>query len=116
MRHRRRKELNLNMSRRNALLRSQVNGLFEHGAIRTTEPRARQVQVMAEKMITFAKSDSIAGRRRIMAVVRDRRLVRKIVDDIAPRYADRPGGYTQLLKLPARKGDGSPLTLLSLLS
>ncbi len=116
MRHQKKKQLNLNQGRRRALSRSLLTGLFTHGAIKTSHARARYVQSAAEKLITMAKDGSVPSRRRILAVVQDRGLVKKLVDEIAPRYAGRNGGYTQLLKLSPRKGDGCPLSILTLLA
>lgn len=116
MRHRRSKRVNLNRGRRTALFRSLLVGLFTHGTVSASEARARQVQVMAEKLITLAREDTVVNRRRILSVIQDRALVKKIVEETAPRYHDRNGGYTQLLKLPPRKGDGCPLSVLTLVS
>ena len=77
-----------------------------------SEARIRQVQRTAEKLITLAKAKDLAGQRRIISVLKDQELTRKLVNEIAPRYAERPGGYTRLLKLPPREGDGCPLALL----
>ncbi len=116
MRHRRLKRLNLNRGRRIGLLRSQLKALFSYGRIETSTARGRQVQRLAEKMITLAKKDTVANRRRIMTLLQDESLTKKLVAEIAPRYQERAGGYTRLLKLPPREGDGCPLSLLSLLS
>lgn len=116
MRHRRSKRLNLNQGRRKALLRSQLVGLFSHGKISTSTARARQVQVLAEKMITLAKQDTVAARRLMLATLQDRALVKKIVEETAPLYRERAGGCTRLLKLPPRQGDGCPLSVLSLVN
>lgn len=95
--------------------------LFEHERIRTTKAKAESVRGYAERLITLAKRGNEAGeakmvhnRRLAAARIGDPEIVRKLFDDIAPRYADRPGGYTRMLKLGPRKGDGAEMVLLEL--
>jgi large subunit ribosomal protein L17 len=106
-----------------------VQSLFEHGKIRTTLPRAKEVRAFAEKLITLARTDSVNNRRRVTALMHDRRLVDesqeftgekvvgKLFKDVAPKFADRDGGYTRIIKLSDfRIGDGGSLVLLQLLT
>jgi len=88
--------------------------LFREERIRTTETRARRLRPVAEKLITTAKEGTIASRRRALAVVEDRDIVHKLFSDIAPRFADRNGGYTRIIKLAPRKGDAAPMVLIEI--
>ena len=88
--------------------------LFREERIRTTETRARRLRPVAEKLITTAKEGTIASRRRALAVVEDRDIVHKLFSDIAPRFADRNGGYTRTIKLAPRKGDAAPMVLVEI--
>ena len=88
--------------------------LFREERIRTTETRARRLRPVAEKLITTAKEGTIASRRRALAVVEDRDIVHKLYSDIAPRFADRNGGYTRIIKLAPRKGDAAPMVLIEI--
>ena len=115
MRHQRRKRVNLNRGRRAGVFNSLLKGLIIHGKVKTSTARARQVQVLVEKMITLAKDDSVTSRRRIFALVQDETLVKKLMSEIAPRYQDRKGGYTRMFKLGPRQGDGCPLSHLTFL-
>jgi large subunit ribosomal protein L17 len=106
-----------------------VQSLFEHGKIRTTLPRAKEVKAFAEKLITLARTDSVNNRRRVTALMHDRRLVdekqeftgekvvAKLFKDVAPKFADRDGGYTRIIKLSEfRIGDGGDIVILQLLA
>jgi len=115
MRHRRRKRVNLNRGRRIGIFRSLLKGLLVNGRVKTSTARAKQIQVLTEKLVTLAKKDTLSHRRDVSSVVQDKDLVKKLFSEIAPRYTGRNGGYTQLLKLGLRKGDGCPISLLSLL-
>jgi len=88
--------------------------LFREERIRTTETKARRLRPVAEKLITTAKEGTVASRRRALAVVEDRDVIHKLYSDIAPRFADRNGGYTRIIKLAPRKGDAAPLVLIEL--
>jgi len=88
--------------------------LFRHGRITTTLPKAKTVQPLAEKMITFAKRGDVHARRQVLKVVRDRDVVHKLFTDIGPAFAERDGGYTRVLKLGPRKGDAAPMALIEL--
>ena len=89
--------------------------LFTHGRIRTTEARAKAVRPVAEHLITFAKRGDVHARRQVLKTVPDRDVVHKLFAEIAPRYAERTGGYTRILKLGHRQGDGAPMALIELL-
>src|SRR5918992_941689 len=129
------RQLSRDTEHRKSLRRSLVQSLFEHGKIRTTLPKAKEVKAFAEKLITLARTPSINSRRRVTSMLNDRRLVdeeqefilnekgkaktvvQKLFDDIAPNFADRPGGYTRIIKLSDyRIGDGGSLVLLQLLT
>ena len=97
-----------------ALFRGLVTDLLRHEQIRTTEAKAKAVRGLAEKMITLGKTGSLASRRRVLGYVYDKDVAGKIFDELGPRYAERPGGYTRLVRLGPRKGDGAPLVLLEL--
>ncbi|HYR61822.1 MAG TPA: 50S ribosomal protein L17 [Actinomycetota bacterium] len=88
--------------------------LFREERIRTTETKARRLRPVAEKLITTAKEGTIASRRRALAVVTDQDIVHKLFADIAPRFADRNGGYTRIIKLAPRKGDAAPMVLIEI--
>ncbi len=100
---------------RNALLRNLVKDLFVHESIRTTEPKAQEARRAAEKIITLGKQGSVAARRRAMSFLNDKDITAKVFDQIAPRFAGRNGGYTRILKLGRRAGDGAPMARLELL-
>ncbi len=106
---------------RRALRRNLIKQLFEHERIKTTQAKAQAIRGEAEKLITLAKRGNTAGgakmvhaRRLAAARLADPDSVRKLFDDIAPRYADRPGGYTRMLKLGPRQGDSAEVVLLEL--
>ena len=88
--------------------------LMRYEKITTTEPKAKEVQGMAERVITLGKSGSVHARRQALAVISEKKIVDKVFEEIAPRYAARSGGYTRLLKLGPRRGDGASMALLEL--
>ena len=125
MRHRvAHRKLNRSSSHRQALRRSLVLNLIEHESIITTLPKAKEVKSFAEKLITLAKNDTLAARRRAISLLTERRIVdedaeqktiiNKLFKVLGPRFADRPGGYTRMLKLGARSGDAARMVLLEL--
>jgi large subunit ribosomal protein L17 len=110
-----------------AMRRNLVQSLFEHGKVRTTYPKAKEVRAMAEKLITLARLNTLTARRRVIAILQDRRLtdaeqeftgktvVQKLFDEIGPQFAKRPGGYTRIIKLSDfRIGDGGNIVILQL--
>ncbi len=100
---------------RNAMLRGMVTYLIENGSIETTLTRAKEVRSMAEKMITLGKRNTLATRRQAFSYITKREVVTKLFDDVAPRYADRDGGYTRIYKLGPRRGDGAEMALIKLI-
>jgi large subunit ribosomal protein L17 len=91
-----------------------ARALFSEGRIRTTEAKAKRLRPQAERLITFAKRGDVASRRQVLTVVRDKAVVHTLFAEIAPRFADRNGGYTRILKLGPRPGDGAPMALIEL--
>jgi large subunit ribosomal protein L17 len=100
--------------------RLMLNGLaaqlFVHERINTTEAKAKAVRPVAEKLITFAKKGDVAARREVLKQIPDRDVVHKLFSDIGPRYAERSGGYTRILKLGARRGDAAPMARIELVA
>jgi large subunit ribosomal protein L17 len=88
--------------------------LFEHEKVQTTEAKAKALRPVAERLITFAKKGDVHARRQVLRVVPDRDVVHRLFEEIAPRFAERDGGYTRILKLGPRKGDGAPMAILEL--
>jgi large subunit ribosomal protein L17 len=88
--------------------------LFEHEKVRTTEAKAKALRPLAERLITFAKRGDVHARRQVLKVVPDRDVVHRLFAEIGPRMAARPGGYTRILKLGPRKGDGAPMAVIEL--
>ncbi len=99
---------------RKAMLRNLVTSLLRNGKIETTETRAKETKRMAEKMITLAKRGDLHARRQVLAYVYDETVVKNLFDEIAPKYADRNGGYTRMLKLGPRRGDAAEVVILEL--
>lgn len=123
------RQLSRDSEHRKSLRRNLVQSLFEHGKVRTTMPKAKEVRAMAEKLITLARTGTLNSRRRVISILQDRRLtdkeqeftgktvVQKLFEEIAPNFAGRPGGYTRIIKLSDfRIGDGGSLVLLQLLT
>ncbi len=117
MRHRMgTRKLSRPTAHRKALLRNLVKSLFLHESIRTTEAKAKEARRPAEKMITLGKDGSIHARRQALKFLNDKAIVVTLFDEIAPRFADRNGGYTRILRLGPREGDGAPMVRLELLT
>ena len=115
MRHRvAKKKLGRPHSHRKALLRNLVREVFEHGSIMTTTVKAKAAQPIVERLITFAKKGGVHERRMINRWLNDRRLTNKVVDEIAKSYVDVPGGYTRVIKVGSRRGDGAEMAILEL--
>jgi large subunit ribosomal protein L17 len=115
MRHRKSfNKLNRTASHRKAMLANMVTQLFMHKKIRTTNVKARAVRPLAERLITFAKKGSLHARRLVLRTVRDQQVVKELFDEIAPMYATRNGGYTRIVKLGQRSGDGAEVADLEL--
>jgi large subunit ribosomal protein L17 len=96
------------------LISNLARALFSEGRIRTTEAKAKRLRPQAERLITFAKRGDVASRRQVVTVVRDKAVVHKLFAEIAPRFADRQGGYTRILKLGPRPGDAAPMVVIEL--
>ena len=99
---------------RNAMLRGMVTYLLENGSIETTLTRAKEVRSIAEKMITLGKKNTLASRRAALAYITKEDVVKKLFDEVAPKYADRNGGYTQIYKMGPRRGDAADMALIKL--
>ncbi|GLZ04105.1 50S ribosomal protein L17 [Actinomadura sp. NBRC 104412] len=96
------------------ILANLATALFEHGRITTTEAKARRVRPLAEKLITKAKRGDLHNRRQVAKVIRDKGVVHELFTEIAPRYANRPGGYTRITKIGPRRGDNAPMAVIEL--
>lgn len=115
MRHRNAgRKLGRSSSHRRAMLRNMVTSLFEHERIQTTDAKAKEVRRVAEKCITLGKRGGLHARRQALSLIRSKAVVAKLFDEISPRFAERPGGYTRILKLGNRKGDNAPVSILEL--
>ncbi|BBZ00623.1 hypothetical protein MCHIJ_00600 [Mycolicibacterium chitae] len=101
-------------SHQKALLANLATSLFEHGRIKTTEPKARALRPYAEKLITHAKKGTLHNRREVMKKIRDKDVVHSLFAEIAPFYADRDGGYLRIIKVENRKGDNAPMAVIEL--
>ena len=100
---------------RNAMLRGMVTLLLENGQVETTLTRAKEVRSMAEKMITLGKKNTLASRRQALAYITKEDVVTKVFSELAPLYAERNGGYTQIFKLGPRRGDGAEMAIVKLI-
>ena len=115
MRHRKKvAKLGLDASHRKAMMANMVTSLFENETIRTTNIRAKTLRSTADHMITFAKRGDLHARRQVLKVVANKRVVSKLFDEIGPRYANRNGGYTRIVKVGPRRGDGAEMCLIEL--
>jgi len=117
MRHRHKgRKLNRTASHRKALLRNMVTTLLDLEQIETTDAKAKEVRPVAERMITLGKrgGDDLAARRQALRFIRSKKVVAKLFDELGPRYADRPGGYTRIVKVENRRGDGAHLSILAM--
>jgi large subunit ribosomal protein L17 len=108
------RKLNRTSAHRQAMLRNMMNALLTHEAIKTTVPKAKELRRVVEPMITLAKKATVANRRLAFDRLRDRAVVVKLFDELGPRYAARPGGYTRILKMGFRVGDNAPMALVEL--
>jgi large subunit ribosomal protein L17 len=108
------RKLNRSSSHRLALMRNLVLSLFHHERIQTTDPKAKELRRWADRMISLGKQGSLHARRRALAFIHDRAVVHKVFETLAPRFKDRPGGYTRIVKLGWRHGDHAPISLVEL--
>ena len=109
------RKLGRTTAHRNAMLRGMVTYLLENGKIETTLTRAKEVRAVAEKMITLGKKNTLASRRQALAYITKEDVVKKVFDEIAPKYANRNGGYTQIFKIGPRRGDAAEMALIKLI-
>lgn len=115
MRHMNRgRKFNRNSSHRKAMFQNLTNALMEHEVIRTTLPKAKELRMYAEPLITLAKVDSVHNRRIAFARTRDAAVVGKLFTDIGPRFKTRPGGYLRILKIGQRAGDAAPMAIIEM--
>lgn len=99
---------------RKAMLRAMVTFLLENGKIETTVTRAKEVRAMAEKMITIGKAGDLHSKRQVLSYVTKEDVAKKLFDEIAPKYADRNGGYTKIIKIGPRRGDAAEMAIIEL--
>ncbi|NMM63530.1 50S ribosomal protein L17 [Clostridium sp. P21] len=99
---------------RRAMLRNLVTSFLKHGKIETTETRAKETKNLAEKMITLAKRGDLHARRQVLSFVTEEEVVKNLFDEVAPKYAERNGGYTRIYKVGPRRGDGAEVVILEL--
>ena len=97
-----------------AMYRNLVTDLLNHEKVTTTEPKAKEIRSMAEKMITLGKDGNLSARRQALAFIYDEKVTDKLFKELAPRYATRPGGYTRITKLGLRRGDAAPVSVIEL--
>jgi large subunit ribosomal protein L17 len=117
MRHRRKgRQLSRTASHRRAMLRNMATSLFQHERVVTTQARAKELRPYAEKLITWARRGDLHARRQVERVIRERKAAGRLFGDIGPRFAGRPGGYTRIVKLGHRSGDGAEMARIELLS
>lgn len=115
MRHRKRgRHLGRTTSHRKAMLRNMATSLFKHGRIETTLAKAKELRMYAEPLITKAKRGDLHARRHVARRIRDSEALAKLFDEIGPRYAERPGGYTRVIKLGHRAGDAADVAIIEL--
>ena len=108
------RQLSRNSSHRWALMRNMITSLLREEKIQTTDPKAKELRRWVERVITLGKQGSLHARRQVLSIVRDKAVVHKLFDSIGPRFKDRPGGYTRIIKLGVRRGDAAPMALIEL--
>jgi large subunit ribosomal protein L17 len=109
MKHR---KLGRTSSHRHAMFRNQLASLIQHGRIKTTLAKAKELRPLAERLVTRGREGTVHARRMVRQWVPDRKVVKKLFDDVSPRFADRPGGYLRILKLGPRPGDAAEMAIL----
>ena len=112
--HRSGRKLGRDSAHRKALYSNLAGALIEHGRIRTTEAKAKEVRPIAEQMITLGRRGDLAARRQALAYLRSQEVVHKLFADVAPRFKERPGGYSRIVKLGPRQGDAADMVFLEL--
>ena len=108
------RKLNRPTAHRKLMLRTMVTDFIRHETVQTTQSKAKEVRKMAEKVITLGKKGSLHHRRKVAALLTDQDMVKKVCDEIGPRFENRNGGYTRIIKLGPRKGDASEMAILEL--
>ena len=108
------RKLGRRSSHRRALFRNMVTDLLRYEKIVTTEPKAREIRGLAEKMITLGKNSGLHSYRQALSFITDKKVTEKVFSELGPRYKERPGGYTRMVKLAPRLGDGAPMVQLEL--
>jgi large subunit ribosomal protein L17 len=108
------KKLGKTHSHRKAMMNNMASSILSHKSIITTTPKAKEARGVVERLITFAKKNDLAARRMVMRTLKDKELVRELFDEIGPKYADRNGGYTRVIKLGHRQGDGASMAIFEL--
>lgn len=108
------RKLGRSSDHRKAMLRAMVTFLLENGKIETTVTRAKEVRAMTEKMITLGKSKNLHSKRQVLAYVTKEGVAKKVFDEIAPKYADKNGGYTRIIKIGPRRGDAAEMAIIEL--
>ncbi len=110
------RKLSRSSSHRRALIRNLITSLLRDEKIQTTDPKAKELRRWADRVITLGKQGNLHARRQALGIVQDKAVVRKLFDSIAPRFKDRPGGYTRIVKIGIRHGDAAPISLVELVS
>lgn len=108
------RQLSRNSAHRWALMRNLITALLREEKIKTTEPKAKELRRWADRVITLGKQGTLHARRQVLSIVQDKAVVRKLFDSIGPRFKDRPGGYTRIIKLGIRRGDAAQMSLIEL--
>jgi large subunit ribosomal protein L17 len=110
------RKLSRHTQHRELMFRNMLVSLFEHERIKTTLPKAKELRILADKIITLGKKGNLHARRRAFALLRSKEIVKKLFDEIAPRFKERAGGYTRIYKIGWRQGDAAPLSLIELVT
>ena len=108
------RKLGRDTAHRTAMLRGLVTFFLENGKIETTVTRAKEVRSMAEKMVTLGKREDLHAKRQVFSYITKETVAKKVIDEIAPKYADRTGGYTRIVKIGARRGDAAEMAIIEL--
>lgn len=110
------RKLNRTTSHRMAMFRNMVTSLLDHGRIYTTIPKAKELRRIADSMITLGKRGDLHARRQALAFIREKDVVHRLFNELGPRYQNRPGGYTRIVKVGFRRGDAAPMCLIELVT
>jgi large subunit ribosomal protein L17 len=110
------RQLSRNSSHRRALMRNLITALLREEKIRTTDPKAKELRRWVDRVITLGKQGTLHARRQVLSIVQDKAVVRKLFDTIGPRFKDRPGGYTRIVKIGIRRGDAAQMSVIELVA